>query len=215
MLLKICGTTSLHDALLAARAGADYLGIILEHERSPRSISLETAVALRDALQNEGMEPPLVAVTVNLPAERILQIQQRLQPAVFQLHGDEPPEHIHPLVGRGLRIWSTSQTHEAAREMIEAGAEAIVVDARAHATSGEMVYGGTGQTSDWSLAAALSASGVRVVLSGGLNAENVAQAMETVNPWAVDAVSSLEARPGVKDAMKLQAFSNAVRAFPT
>src|SRR5690349_4711187 len=130
MLVKICGTTSIHDALLAARAGADYLGVILEHPRSPRSVSLETAMEIRTALDAEGMSTPLVSVTVNLPVARLLEINQKLALTVFQLHGDETPADIAELARHGLRIWSTTHGKEHASTLIAEGAEALVVDAR-------------------------------------------------------------------------------------
>ena len=94
--------------------------------------------------------------------------------------------------------------------MHEAGADAILVDARA-ATSDGTIYGGTGQRSDWLLARALVSEGVRVVLAGGLDAQNVSSAIEQVRPWLVDAVSGVEARKGVKDPEKVAQFIAAAR----
>jgi phosphoribosylanthranilate isomerase len=216
MLIKICGTTTSHDVLLAARAGADYLGIIVEHLPSPRNVDLESAIEIRDALQRAGLSTPLVAVTVNLPIARLLEIQELLAPQVLQLHGDESPELVAQLVERGARVWATAGEGEAALQrastLLGAGAEAILVDARAQTSSGTTIYGGTGKSSDWSLARELSQSGARVVLSGGLNPQNVAHAIEQVQPWIVDAVSGVEARPGVKDENKVRTFIEAARA---
>ena len=204
MLVKICGTTSVHDALLAQNAGADFLGVILSHPRSPRHIEIETALAIREAVST-----PIVAVTVNLQLSQLLQISEVLQPHALQLHGDELPELVSQLVNRGLKVWC-AVGGEAARErastLLAAGAEAILIDSRAATKTGESIYGGTGQRSDWNLARELSNSGTRVILSGGLSSENVAQAMEEVQPWLVDTVSGVEEKPGIKDGEKVRDF---------
>lgn len=204
MLVKICGTTSVHDALLAQNAGADYLGVILLHPPSPRNIDLLTARAISNAV-----DIPIVAVTVNLSLDQLLEINRQLAPAVLQLHGDEPPQLVEALTQQGLRVWTAvggEQARERADELLKAGAEAILVDARAKAKTGDTIYGGTGKRSDWNLARELCDSGARVVLSGGLSPENVAEAIQTVQPWLVDTVSGVESSPGVKGMNKLRQF---------
>ena len=208
MLVKICGTTSVHDALLAQNAGVDFLGVILSHPASPRHIEIETAHAIRDAVST-----PLVAVTVNLQLPQLLQISEVLQPHALQLHGDESPELVSELSNRGLKIWC-AVSGEAARErastLLAAGAEAILIDSRASTKTGETIYGGTGKRSDWSLARELSDSGARVILSGGLSPENVVEAIQEVQPWLVDTVSGVEEKPGIKHGKKVRDFvSNA------
>ena len=204
MLVKICGTTSVHDALLAQTAGADFLGVILSHPRSPRHIEMETALAIRDAVST-----PIVAVTVNLPLSQLLQINEVLQPHALQLHGDESPELVSQLVNRGLKIWCAiggEAARERANTLLYAGAEAILIDSRAATKTGETIYGGTGERSDWNLARELAHSGARVILSGGLAPENVAQAIQEVKPWLVDIVSGVEEKPGIKDGGKVRGF---------
>jgi phosphoribosylanthranilate isomerase len=210
-LIKICGTTSPRDAQWAAQAGADYLGIVVEHPPSPRSLPLEEAVAVAAATTL-----PVVAVTVNLPLQRLLRIHRVLRPAALQLHGDETAELVRALRAVGITVWGvaggTSATaRRRATELVDAGATAIVVDARAvHA--GATIYGGTGETADWSVARELAEAGRRVILAGGLTPRNVAQAIAEAQPWMVDVVSGVETAKGRKDETKIRAFVAAARA---
>lgn len=208
-LLKICGTTSTVDAQLAADLGADYLGIIVEHPPSPRSVGLGQAVEIRSAVAC-----PVVAVTVNQSLTRLLEIWDELRPAALQLHGDESPNLIAQLKERDVTVWSVlhgDNVPAQAQHATEAGVDAILVDARDTA-GGETIYGGTGLHSDWEMARTLVEQGYRVILAGGLTPENVAAAIHAVNPWMVDVVSGVEASKGVKDAGKLRAFAKAVQA---
>ena len=204
MLVKICGTTSTRDALLAKNAGANFLGVILSHPRSPRHIEMDSALAIRDAGST-----PIVAVTVNLQLSQLLQISEILQPHALQLHGDESSELVSELVNRGIKIWCAvggENARERASTLLASGAEAILIDSRGATKTGETIYGGTGKRSDWNLARVLSTSGARVILSGGLSPENVAQAIQEVQPWLVDTVSGVEEKPGTKDEEKVRAF---------
>jgi phosphoribosylanthranilate isomerase len=211
MLVKICGTTSVHDALLAQNAGADFLGVIMSHPPSPRNIDLQTACAIAQAVST-----PIVAVTVNLSLSQLLQINDVLSPHALQLHGDESPELVKELVARGLNVWAAIGG-EGARErgstLLAGGAQALLIDARGVSSSGQKIYGGTGQRSDWSLAREFSQSGARVILSGGLEPENVAEAVRSVNPWMVDCVSGVEERPGIKSAEKVFSLVHTAHAI--
>lgn len=209
-LLKICGTTSLLDARLSQEAGADFLGVILHHPASPRHIEIEWA---REIAASSAV--PIVALSVNQSLETLLAVVEELQPHALQLHGDESPELVAELVSRGLQVWKAVSGDEtalfaAARAYRDAGAQAILVDAREVSSQG-VIYGGTGQLADWNAARELVKSGFRVILAGGLSPENVARAIEFVEPWAVDVVSGVEARKGVKDAAKLRDFGAASR----
>lgn len=206
MLVKICGNTSVEDALMAQDAGADYLGVIVEHPPSPRSVSLQDALAIRAAVAR-----PVVAVIVNLELQRLMQIWQLLQPGALQLHGDETPELVRQLKVQGATVWAVVNDSARAQLMHDAGADALLVDARRVENNGT-IFGGTGHLSDWDLARQLVENQARVVLAGGLNPQNVGAAMESVGPWMVDAVSGVEARKGVKDAVKVHAFVAAVRS---
>ena len=210
MFLKICGTTTLADAQLSARAGADALGVIVRHARSPRHVEDAAARAIAD-----GVAAPVVAVSVNQSLESWLQIADELNPLALQLHGDEAPELVRALTARGLIVWKVlsgdaATARERAHIYTDAGASALLIDARETDASG-VVYGGTGHLADWNAARALVDEGFRVILAGGLTPENVARALETVRPWGVDVVTGVEARKGEKDAAKIAAFAGAAR----
>ncbi len=208
MFLKICGTTSLSDAQLSARAGADALGIIVRHVASPRHVEDERAREIK-----AGAVVPIVAVSVNQSLESLEEIAAALQPLALQLHGDESPALVRALVGRGYTVWKAiagASLMNDAQIYTDAGASALVVDARETDASGT-IYGGTGHLADWAAARALVDAGFCVILAGGLTPENVARAIETVNPWGVDVVSGIEARKGAKDADKVRKFVVNVR----
>lgn len=209
-LVKICGTTTREDAHLAAQEGADYLGVIVDYPSSPRHVSLQNARGLF------GRELPTVAVTVNQSLDEMLRLAEVLNPAVLQLHGDESVEVMRGLKERGWQVWAAcSGNRDVARrralEMVEAGADAILIDARVVSGQG-VVYGGTGARGDWELARVLGESGVRIVLSGGLTPENVREAIGYVRPWMVDVASGVEAHKGTKDADKVRRFIQAARS---
>lgn len=210
MFLKICGTASLADAELSARARPDALGVIVRHAASPRHVEDATARAIARAV-----DVPIVAVSVNQGLEALEQIAAELEPLALQLHGDEAPDLVRELTARGHTVWKAisgdaTTLRRAARVHTEAGAAALIVDTR-EVNAGGVVYGGTGQLADWTTARALVDAGFRILLAGGLTPDNVARALEIVRPWGVDAVSGVEARKGVKDAAKVEAFASAAR----
>lgn len=203
--VKICGTTSPRDARLSHEAGADFLGVMLYHPRSPRHISLQTAREIKAAAPTA-----IVALSVNQTLERLLEIADVLQPHALQLHGDESPQLVEQLSARGLRVWKAVSGDQnallsQAGAFRDAGAEAILVDARDVSPQG-VIYGGTGKSADWNAARNLVESGFRVILAGGLTPENVGRAIETVQPWGVDVVSGVEAEKGVKLRERVLAF---------
>ncbi|RYG68391.1 phosphoribosylanthranilate isomerase [bacterium] len=212
VLVKICGTTSPTDARLAHEAGADFLGVILNHPPSPRHVAREVAHDIRLATST-----PIVVLTVNQPLETLLQIGADFSPRALQLHGDETPELVEELVKSGLQVWKavsgdTNAVFTAAEKFRAAGAEAILVDARETSSDG-IVYGGTGHLADWNAARHLVDEGYRVILAGGLTPENVGRAVAAVQPWSVDVVSGVEARKGLKDVTKLREFASRAKSL--
>jgi len=206
-LIKICANTSETDLHLAAEAGADFAGMIINFPPSPRNVPLEKALQLKSPL-------PLVAVTVNLSLDELLKIYALLNPYAIQLHGDESAELIRELTRKNIRVWkavSGEDAWEMAQTAIAAGAEAVLVDSRAQSHN-QTIYGGTGVRSDWELAKELIAQNYNVILAGGLDPDNALQASREVQPWMLDVVSGVEQRPGVKDAKKVKAFVQAVRS---
>jgi phosphoribosylanthranilate isomerase len=200
--VKICGVTTVEDAVAAAEAGADAVGLVL-YKESPRCISVEQAQAIVREL------PPFVTTVglfVNQPTHWVRVMADRCGVDTFQFQGDETPEYCDAF---GLRAIKAIRVRDAASldRMREYRVRAFVLDAY---REGE--YGGTGQTFDWNLAVAAKAHG-RIILAGGLTPENVAEAIRRVRPFAVDVSSGIEGPvKGVKDHGKIRAFIQAAKA---
>jgi phosphoribosylanthranilate isomerase len=200
--IKICGITNLEDAQLAMNLGADMIGFNF-YKKSPRYIDPEKARMIIDMLspnvENAG-------VFVNAPQQEVVRISKLARLDAVQLHGDESAEYIGGLnrlrVIKAMRLspgydFSTSE---------HSNVDSILLDAF---SSNE--YGGTGQTCDWKVAERVARGFPKVFLSGGLDADNVVEAITTVRPFAVDACSRLESTKGKKDPRKLEAFVSAVK----
>jgi phosphoribosylanthranilate isomerase len=191
-LIKICGITTLDDALAACDAGADALGFNF-WPHSPRYVEPERAARIIERLPGNVLA---VGVFVDEPAERIEEIAAAAGIEIAQLHG-----------GCGvprLRWWQALEAGpELGRRMEQCEAEAFLVDTPAGAQRG-----GTGRTFDWQLVRGLPR---RIVLAGGLGPENVKEAIAAARPWGVDACSRLESAPGRKDAARVRQFVRAVR----
>ena len=198
--IKICGITRPGDASAAAEAGADAIGLVF-YPPSPRFLSVERAVEIRDAL------PPFVqtvALFVNADAAQIAQVLGRVKPAMLQFHGDEPPEFCEqfgvPFV-KACRIRPDTQPLAYLQRYPRAAA--WLVD------SFVPEYGGVGEAFDWTL---VPKERTRpLILSGGLHAGNVGAAIRSVRPWGVDVSTGVESAKGVKDAAKMAAFIAEVR----
>jgi len=199
--VKICGITRPEDALAAADAGADAIGLVFAE--SPRRVTPEQA---RDVL---AALPPLVtpvALFVNEAPERIRATCGTLGIGTVQLHGDEAPDLARQLAGLCV-IKAFHIGEEADLDALRGyPAAAYLLDAKAAGKRG-----GTGVLLDWTLAAQATALG-RIILAGGLRPENVAEAIRRVGPYGVDVSSGVEAEPGRKDPAKVHAFVAAARA---
>jgi len=198
--VKICGITRVDDALVAARAGADAIGLIF-YPGSKRCISVARACEIVQAL------PPFVttvALFVDPVENEVRDVLERVQPDLLQFHGAEPAEFC----ARFSRPWLKAVRVRPGVDLLQcateyAGARALLLDAYVAGQAG-----GTGQSFDWSLIPrSLSAP---VVLSGGLTPENVHHAVRAVRPAAVDVSSGVESVPGIKDAAKISAFLRGV-----
>jgi phosphoribosylanthranilate isomerase len=200
--VKICGITRLEDALLAARLGADALGFNF-WPGSRRFIDPGAARAIVSRL------PPFVTavgVFVNQPPTEVLAAAAESGVAVVQLHGDEPPEDCggYPIPAlKALRVSGPESLAAMERYRVQA----FLLDAPSAG------FGGSGATFDWALAREASSRGT-IILAGGLGPENVAEAVRTVRPWAVDVASGVEAAPGVKDPDKLARFISNAKEIP-
>jgi phosphoribosylanthranilate isomerase len=210
--IKICGITSVDDALLVARAGADAIGLNF-YPRSPRYVSFDTARQIVAALPKEVVK---VGLFINVPPAEVCRTYTDLSLDLIQLHGDEPPEYLAQLgnrpVMRAFRV-KPGDLHPITEYLarcrgLKVEPKLTLLDSL---VPGE--YGGTGKTTDWSTAREYAAqSGLPpLVLAGGLTPDNVAKAIAAVRPAAVDTASGVEASPGRKDAAAVEAFVRAAR----
>jgi phosphoribosylanthranilate isomerase len=199
--VKICGITSVADGLAAARHGADAIGLIF-YPPSPRLVTLDRAREIA------GSMPPFVArvaVFVNPAASEVEAVMHACRPDLLQFHGEETADfcrgfgvpYLRALrVRRGVDLLeSLSPYGDAAGWLLDAYRQAL--------------YGGTGEAFDWDLVPRGLAR--PLILSGGLDADNVGAAIRRVRPWAVDVSSGVEAAKGVKDERRIAAFMEKVR----
>ena len=202
--VKVCGITNAEDAFAAVHAGADALGFIF-HKKSPRYVEPSVAAGIIADL------PPLitpVGVFVNEGVASVRSIMDTCRIAIAQLHGDEDASYCRELarpVMKALRLKDRGSLLALAEYQGRAGIRGFVVD-----TFSENVYGGTGQVTDWDLAAEIAKS-TPILLAGGLTPENVSEAIRMVRPYGVDVSSGVESAPGKKDHAKVLAFLEAVR----
>lgn len=202
--VKICGVTRLRDAELAVSLGAWAVGMIF-YQASPRRCSIEQALEISQLLRRKV---ELVGVFVNESLPRIASIAEQLQLSIVQLHGDEGPSFCAEVARKtGAKVCKAAQVAGAGdvRDLERFHVDYHLLDAK----SGRGLRGGTGSTFDWALLAQRR-SAVPLILSGGLDSENVAQAIATVKPFAVDVASGVEEAPGRKDEAKLRSFLHAV-----
>jgi phosphoribosylanthranilate isomerase len=205
---KICGLGWPEDARVAEEAGADYLGVVFAP--SPRQRSKREARQIW-----HGTEAKRAGVFVDAEEEQVLEIAHDLDLAVVQLHGSEGREYCQRLAGAGnwavwkaLRIASDSDLEAALEPYAECVGGILLEGWSAQG------HGGVGAKFDWSLGERLRDAwppDVRLVLAGGLNPDNVAEAIERIQPDVVDVSSGVETAPGMKDADAVWAFIEAVR----
>ena len=203
MKIKICGITNSNDALACAAMGVDMIGLNF-CEQSPRHIRPEQARTIARTLPSSTQA---VGIFVDTPVEEIRRVARDVGLRMVQLHGSESPEMCAELardfeIIKALRI---DGGFDAQRASVYPMCT-ILLD-----TYDERMAGGTGEVGDWELARATKKFTRRLILAGGLNPENVACAIEMVNPDGVDVCSSLESAPGVKDLGRIQQFVAAAR----
>ncbi len=197
---KICGITRIEDALAAAEAGADAIGLVF-YAKSPRAVSIQQA---RDIIAALPAFVTTVGLFVNASRGELNEILGAVALDLLQFHGDETPadcESFHRPYIKALRVQSGDDIALLAAPY--ASARGILLD-----TFVSGVPGGTGAAFDWSLVPHdLSQP---VILAGGLSADNVQAAIKQVRPYAVDVSGGVEASKGIKDAAKIRAFMQAV-----
>jgi len=199
--IKICGITRLEDVQAAASSGADAIGLVF-YEESSRHVTLQQAIQLAAAI------PPfvtLVGLFVNTPEEDVRNVLRQVPLDVLQFHGEEAQEFCIQFGRPYLKA-----------VRVKAGVDLVQCAARYRSAQGllldayvEGAHGGTGESFDWALIP--HGLPLPVILSGGLHAGNVAQAIKQVRPYAVDVSSGVESAKGIKDAAKVAAFINEVK----
>ncbi|MCW3041413.1 MAG: phosphoribosylanthranilate isomerase [Solirubrobacterales bacterium] len=203
--IKICGLTSVEDATLAVQAGAWALGMVL-WDGSARACSLERA---QEIAATHRRSAEIVGVFVNATLDDVVRTVDVAQLSMVQLHGDEGPSFCTEVSRRtGVKVIKAGRV--AARWDIR-DMERYRVDLHLLDTRVAGRQGGTGEAFDWNLTKERMTR-IPLILSGGLDAANVAQAVELVRPFAVDVASGTESAPGVKDPERITAFVEAVRA---
>ncbi len=198
--VKICGLTSTEDALFAVNCGADAIGLVF-YEPSPRHVSIDQAWSIAESI------PAFVTKTalfVNPDVEYVKTVLSAVKIDLLQFHGDESPEFCEQF---GLTYIKAVRMRE--------GIDLVALEARYSSSAGllldaykEGIPGGTGEQFDW--ASIPSDIAKRIILAGGLKAENVQQAIQQVAPWALDVSGGVEASKGVKSAEKIQKFMQQV-----
>jgi phosphoribosylanthranilate isomerase len=207
--IKICGITNLDDALLAADAGAQAVGLNF-YPGTPRCVGFEAAAEIAASLPRDVAR---VGVFVDAPLAELLAIRERVGLDFVQLHGDEPPEIVAQLHSRGLQVvrafrcgdegLAPPRAYLLQCRQLGALPDAVLIDARAPGQ-----YGGTGQTVDWPSLGPLGGrlEGCPLLLAGGLTPDNVSQAIATAKPFGVDTASGVESSPGRKDPARVRRF---------
>ena len=208
--IKVCGVMRAADAAMACEAGADAVGVIF-HPPARRCIDLATAGRIAAAI---GPFITPVGVFVNAPVDTILQIAHTLPGLWVQLHGQETPESVRPVVEARLRIIKALRVDHTLKEQIGQwsgieGLAGIVLE-----TAGQ-TPGGAGIANDWNAIIAHQQrglfDGLRIILAGGLHPDNVYEVVRSIRPWAVDVSSGTEETLGVKSHAKVHRFVSEVR----
>ncbi|MDB0568498.1 phosphoribosylanthranilate isomerase [Ralstonia solanacearum] len=214
--IKLCGLTQPADVDHAVALGADAIGLVF-YPPSPRGVTAEQAAELA------RLAGPFVTVTglfVNASADDVARVVEQVPLTLLQFHGDETPEQCADIAARVGLPWLRAARVQPGTDLVEfadrfAAAQGLLLDAFVEG------YGGGGHVFDWTLippqwlsqspCLPTPSAAPRLVLSGGLSAQNVAGAIERVRPYAVDVSSGIEAARGVKDHARMTAFVRAVR----
>jgi len=220
--IKVCGICRPEDAHVAGGAGADFIGILVNVKASQRSQTLEQAKAVATAT-----DVPLVLLLWEPSVEEAVKLAEELSPVAIQLLADETPEHltavkkacnckvwkaIH-LPARGTSDVDVDTIVDRIGEFEIAGADAIVLDAKV-VVDGRELRGGTGHASDWGIAAEIVRRvSIPVMLAGGIDPDNVVDAIEATDPYGVDLASGVESEKGKKDHEKIRTLVQRVRAL--
>ncbi len=209
--IKICGIKTQEQALAAAKAGADFIGMVFT--TSPRQITPVEAKKITAAVRKEYPSVKTVGVFVNMPASKVKHIADNCKLDWVQMHGNEPWQYCLELARPVIKVLRVARNYSpqiicdnlTLGSKILAGQQYLfMLD-----TSTKDKFGGTGKAFDWNQARVISER-FPIILAGGLTPENVAAAIEMIAPWGVDVSSGVETK-GVKDIKKIEKFIKAVR----
>ena len=198
--VKVCGVTTVEQAVACVDLGVDALGVNFVAS-SPRRVDERLARAVVEAV---GQRALVVAVVAGMPVDAMRALVVRTGVGCLQLHGDESATDVGALLPHAYKAVRVGSAEDVALAEGMPG-DYVMVDAR---VAGAL--GGTGHAFDWSLVVGL-ARRRKLVLAGGLTPENVRSAVELVRPWCVDVASGVESAPGVKDLGRVRAFVEAAR----
>lgn len=202
IIVKICGITTVEDALAAIDAGADWLGFNF-YKKSPRYLDPRIAQTILEEIPSSLTK---VGIFVNEPAQQVLDLAVELGLDLLQFHGDESAEYCNAFARPWYRAFRLKTDFDLAT-LADYHAEYHLVDAHV-----EKAFGGTGVLADWQLARDVKQYG-RLILSGGLRPDNILQALCETRPDGVDVASGVESAPGIKDHRKMEEFIRTVKEF--
>ena len=215
--VKICGVRTLDDALVAAEAGADYIGMVFVPGRR-RRIEPEAARVITDGLRSLGSgAPKTVGLFGDQPLDEVLDTIDAAGLDYTQLCGEEPLDYCRTVLDRAGVIKVLHVSDDADADAVAHRIDAFTALGCTVTLDSQVagLHGGTGHAFDWSIAANLAQSGRRFLLAGGLTPVNVADAVAAVQPWGVDVSSGVES-DGVQDQNKIREFvANARRPAAT
>lgn len=201
--IKICGITNIEDALKAVELGVDALGFVF-YEKSPRKITKEKAKEIIGSLPKEVVK---VGLFVDELEEKVNEIASYCNFDILQFHGDETPDYCKKFPQKIIKAFRIKDK-ESLANIPKYEVDYYLLDAYSEAAPG-----GTGKTFNWDLAKEAKKFGRPIILSGGLNSDNIIGALEKVSPFGVDVSSGVESSPGRKDHKKLKDFITKMRGF--
>lgn len=199
--VKVCGMTSLKDALVAVEGGADAVGFIF-YKKSPRSVTMKT---VREIVLELPPFVDTVGVFVDETAEQINKIADYCNLDIIQLHGDESPTFCKKIRRKVIKAFRIKDM-QSVKKISSFQVSGFLLD-----TFSENLHGGTGKVFDWNLVLPAKKFGP-VIMAGGLTPNNVQQAVRQIRPYGVDVCSGVESEPGIKDHKKVRAFLNNAKA---
>jgi len=215
---KICGITSVDDALMVAAAGVDAIGLNF-YESSPRYVDIQNAALISRAV---GPFVSVVGLFVNASTAFVQQVLSSVPLHVLQFHGDEPPEFCEQFKRPYFKVQRINCDANATENDMALVRQQILERQQGYSNSvgflldtySKAGVGGTGETFNWGCVptpAELSASTTQLILAGGLTPKNVGEAVRMTKPYAVDVSSGVESSPGIKDSTKVKDFIEQAR----